>query len=96
MILLGNWHPTNVTFCRYVESNEARPAIRGRVWGAWSKGGSCPPFHPTDQSGSSLRLRAGEAWLWRALCVDRGGFPVAILSRLGSGYGGAGNVPFLS
>ena len=44
VILLGNWHPTNVTFCGYVKSNEARSAIGGRVWGAWSKGGSCPPF----------------------------------------------------
>ena len=43
VILLGNWHPTNVTFCRYVESNEARSAIGGRVWGHGLEGAPAPP-----------------------------------------------------
>ena len=80
-----------------VTLNPTRPdRLLAEECGGHGLKGLLPPFHPTDQSGSSLRVRAGEAWLWRALCVDRGGFPVAILSRLGSGYGGAGNVPFLS
>ena len=46
-----------------------------------------PLLHPTDQSGSSLGVHTEVTSTWRARGVDRGGFPVAILSGLVSGHG---------
>jgi len=52
-------------------SERGRRGLGERVRGQWSGGGSCPPLHPTDQSGSYLRVHTEDSWpmAWFVCCL---------------------------
>ncbi len=79
-ILVTSWRNLRAPFHSPDGNVRGRRELSKRVGGGMVYGGPMPLLHPTDQSGSSLGVHTEVTSTWRARGVDRGGFPVAILS----------------